>query len=426
VPRATDRLRGKEVLPLRKILIVGAGHAGLQLALSLQSAGYDITLLSARTAADIRGGRPTSTQAMFGPALDHEREAGLNLWDGLTEAVPGCDVSLVPAPATRALSFYSQWDQPSNSVDQRVKIPAWLELFESRGGRVVYQTVTPGDLAPLAARHELTIIAAGKGEIAGLFERDAARSKYTAPARHLSALYLDGVEPGGDGKDPRIDIIMAPGAGEFYAMPAYTVTGACDLFLLEAVPGGPWDLFSDRPGPEEHLTRTRSLLADYLPWQGRRYARAEPTDAQANLAGAFTTTVRKPVAEVAPGAFVLGMADVVVVNDPVSGQGANNASHSAAIYAKAIIDRGDRPFDREWMQATFDTYWEHARHSVRLTEMLLDPLPPIAQRCLAAAAEHPAVAKRAIDLFPYPADVDEWILDPVKGEAYLESVGAGS
>jgi len=82
---------------VRKILIVGAGHAGLQLALSLQAEGYDITLMSARTAAAIRGGYPTSTQAMFGPALDREREYKLNLWDGLTLAVPGCLVSLAPA-----------------------------------------------------------------------------------------------------------------------------------------------------------------------------------------------------------------------------------------------------------------------------------------------------------------------------------------
>lgn len=411
---------------MRKILIVGAGHSGLQLALSLQSSDYDVTVVAARTAAEVREGRPTSTQAMFGPALDAERAAGLGLWDGLAPAVPGCEVSLVPAPRQRALSFYSEWDQASNSVDQRVKVSAWLELFEERGGKVIYQTATAGDLASLAAQYELTVVAAGKSEIAGLFERDASRSKYTAPARNLSALYLNGVEPGGDGKDPRIDIIMAPGAGEFYAMPAYTVTGPCDLFLLEAVPGGPWDAFTDRPDPEEHLRRTRALLEDYIPWQGRRYARAEPTDARANLTGAFTSTVRKPVAEIAPGLCALGLADVVVVNDPVSGQGANNASRSASVYADAIRRRGDQPFDRDWMQATFDAFWEHARHTVRLTEMLLDPLPPIAQQCLGAAAQYPAAAKRAIDLFAHPADIDEWILDPAKGAAYLESLEPGN
>jgi 2-polyprenyl-6-methoxyphenol hydroxylase-like FAD-dependent oxidoreductase len=411
---------------VRKILIVGAGHAGLQLALSLQADGYDITLMSARTAAEIRGGYPTSTQAMFGPALDHERAAGLNLWDGLTEAAPGCEVSVVPAAGVQALSFYSQWDQASNSVDQRVKMSTWLELFEQRGGRVIYHMAMTSELAALAGMYDLTVIAAGKGELVEMFDRDAAKSKYTSPGRHLSAMYLNGVEQRGEGKDPMIDIIMAPGAGEFYAMPAYTVTGRCNLFLLEAVPGGPWDQFTDRPSADEHLRRTRAILDGYLPWQAPRYAKAEPTDPKAMLSGAFTTTIRKPTAEVAPGSHVLGMADVVVVNDPVSGQGANNASHSAAIYGKAIRDRGDQPFDQEWMQATFDTYWAHAKNSIALTEMLLDPLPEHIVGALGAASQYPAIAKRAIDLFPYPGTIHDWLLDPAKAAAYLESVTAGA
>lgn len=50
---------------MRKILIVGAGQAGLQLALSLQARGYDVTVLSARTPDEMRGGWPTSTQVMW-------------------------------------------------------------------------------------------------------------------------------------------------------------------------------------------------------------------------------------------------------------------------------------------------------------------------------------------------------------------------
>jgi 2-polyprenyl-6-methoxyphenol hydroxylase-like FAD-dependent oxidoreductase len=43
---------------LRKILIVGAGQAGLQLALSLRAEGYEVTLMSARTPEEIRTGWP--------------------------------------------------------------------------------------------------------------------------------------------------------------------------------------------------------------------------------------------------------------------------------------------------------------------------------------------------------------------------------
>ncbi|MFD6751484.1 NAD-binding protein, partial [Streptomyces anthocyanicus] len=46
---------------MRKILVVGAGQSGLQLALGLQSQGYEVTLMSNRTADEIRTGRVMST-----------------------------------------------------------------------------------------------------------------------------------------------------------------------------------------------------------------------------------------------------------------------------------------------------------------------------------------------------------------------------
>ena len=44
----------------RKILIVGAGQSGLQLAHGLLQNGYEVTLMSARTAEEIRAGRVMS------------------------------------------------------------------------------------------------------------------------------------------------------------------------------------------------------------------------------------------------------------------------------------------------------------------------------------------------------------------------------
>ena len=86
---------------MRKILIIGAGQAGLLLALGLQAEGYDVTVMSARTADEIRGGWPTSTQFMFEPALAWERQYRLNLWDDQAPHVRGMGVSLAPAPGTR-------------------------------------------------------------------------------------------------------------------------------------------------------------------------------------------------------------------------------------------------------------------------------------------------------------------------------------
>jgi 2-polyprenyl-6-methoxyphenol hydroxylase-like FAD-dependent oxidoreductase len=55
---------------MRKILIVGAGQSGLQLALSLREHDYDVTVMSARTPDEIRNGRVMSTQAMFHGTTD--------------------------------------------------------------------------------------------------------------------------------------------------------------------------------------------------------------------------------------------------------------------------------------------------------------------------------------------------------------------
>jgi hypothetical protein len=411
---------------VRKILIVGAGHAGLQLAHGLLAEGYDVTVMSARTAAEIRGGYPTSTQGMFGPAIARERTYGLNLWEDTAPRSPGVSVALAPVPGTKALTFYSPWEEGSNSIDQRVKMSAWLELFEERGGRVIYHPVMTSDLADLSALYDLTIIAAGKGEIVELFDRDERRSKYTEPSRMLSAIYttLPAATPDDGFPEPKIRICIEPGVVEFYTMQAYSVTGPCQVTLIEATPGSAFDIFRDRPRPEEYLRRLRPLIAEHLPWESVNYAGVEPVDPRATLAGAFPTTVRHPTAEVAPGRHVLGIGDVVVVNDPVSGQGANNASHSATLYLQAILERGGKPFDRAWMEEIFEKYWEtHARHSIALTEVLLEVFPEdYQQQLLGAAAQYPEIATRFGNLFPYPQDIHDFILDRDKALAYLASV----
>lgn len=409
---------------MRRILIVGAGQAGLQLALSLQSAGYDVTVMSSRTPDELRSGRIMSTQVMFSPSLKLERDRGLNFWDDKAPKVVGqrSTLAVPPGAGEKAFTFVGRWDEPAQSVDQRVKMSTWLELFESRGGRVVYHGVMTSDLGGLAELYDLTIIAAGKGELVELFDRDAEKSPYETPQRQLSCIYLHGGKPMPEYPEPHVRITMVPGVGELIYMPGYTHTGAADIVLWEAVPGGPWDIWSDKPDPKAHLERSLGLMREYMPWEHDLFTEAEPTDARCTLYGGFPPVVRRPVGELPGGAAVLGMGDVVVTNDPCTGQGSNNASHCAAIYEEAIRAHGDKPFDRDWMQRTFDAYWAYAKNPTEYTNMILSGPPEHVQKVLATAAENPKVAYRFVLGSAVPADFAEWIMDPADTEAYLASV----
>ncbi|MER7843994.1 styrene monooxygenase/indole monooxygenase family protein [Kitasatospora sp. NPDC096077] len=410
---------------MRRIAVVGAGQAGLQLALGLVADGYEVTLVAERTPERVRGGRVLSTQAMFGPALRIEAAAGLDLWAGDAPAVDSVEATLVAPPATRALEFTMTLDEPAQSVDQRIKLARWLELLAERGGRVEYRSLDRAGLHELARRHQLTVVAAGRGDLAGIFERDPARSPFDRPQRALSCLYAHGVGAPDPAAGPRARMHALPGLGELYLQPALTLSGPCDILLWEALPGGPLDVFGDGPAVGAQLDRIRALLAEYLPWEAELWRDAEPTDPGAGLSGAVTPTVRRPVAELGSGVdavHVLGLGDAVVVNDPITGQGANGAARAAEAYRRAIREHGDAPFTADWMCRTAERFWQqHARHAVEFTAAVLT-MPDHLQGVFAAAAEHPAVARRLANTYAEPGDHAAWLARPELATAYLSSL----
>ncbi|GAB3463549.1 styrene monooxygenase/indole monooxygenase family protein [Actinophytocola sediminis] len=408
---------------MRKVLIVGAGQSGLQLALTLLEYEYDVTVMSARTPEEIRNGRVMSTQGMFHPALRHERDHGLNLWDDEVIPFEGLGVSIAAPDGTRALDWVSKMDAQGMSIDQRVKMAGWLELFEDRGGRLVIHGVTTADLNALAGMYDLTVIAAGKGELVQLFDRDQDKSPFTSPQRALSLAYANGVRRRPEHPEfAAVRFNIVPGVGELFMIPCLTVTGNCDILFFEGIPGGPLDVFGDRPSPNETLRRILELMRVYVPWEYERARGATLTDQGGALVGGYTPVVRRPVGELPSGRVVLGMADVVVANDPITGQGSNNASHCAQLYLEEIVARGDAPFDREWMTATFAKYWNYAQHVTRWTNAMLAPPPTHVLDIIGAAGQLPVVARRFANGFADPTDFQHWFLDPERAMAYLRSV----
>ena len=73
--------------------------------------------------------------------------------------------------------------------------------------------------------------------------------------------------------------------------------------------------------------------------------------------------MRKPVLTLPSGRLVFGLGDAVVVNDPITGQGSNNATKACKVYLDAIVARGEQPFTGDWMRDTFERFWRYAKTS---------------------------------------------------------------
>jgi hypothetical protein len=410
-----------------KITIVGAGQAGLQFGLGLLGNGYDVTIVSNRTPEQIQGGQVTSSQCMFDSSLAHERALGIEFWG--ESAPPVEQIALtVPAPPDspaaggKAFSWGGMLTAPAQSIDQRVKMPRWLSEIEARGGNVVIEDAGIPELEKYAADSDLVIVAAGKGAISGLFARDASKSVFDAPQRAVALTYLHGLTPRPE--HSAVDFNLIPGIGEYFVFPALTLSGPCHVMTWEAVPGGPMDAFNPGATPAEHLATSKKLLQTFLPWEYERAAGAELTDEGGMLAGRFAPVVREPVAVLPSGALVLGLADVVVLNDPITGQGSNNAAMAAASYLSSILAHGDAPFDRTFMSAAFTAYWSYASLVTTWTSAMLGTPPPHVLQLLGAAAEHQAIADRFANGFDNPPDFFDWFMDPAKASAYLAEVTA--
>jgi flavin reductase (DIM6/NTAB) family NADH-FMN oxidoreductase RutF len=402
----------------RRIAIVGAGPAGTALALGLVRQRYDVTLVSDRTAEEIRDGSVMSSQITFESAL--EAESALGITPLLPAAPPIERMSYETRRADGSTAaFGTRLTTPARSLDQRVRVPLLLDEIERRGGKVVVRSATIDDLEDLARDHDLVVVSTGRGGLTSLFELDPSRSPYTEPQRVASLTYLHGVTP--DPAGPGLRYHSVEGVGECFTCPALTVDGPCDIVVVEGLPGGPLDRWDDVSSPAEHLAVLRDALAEQFPFEATRMSGAWLVDDRSVLHGRITPAVRRPVGTLPSGAPVLGMADVVVLNDPLTSQGSNNATKSASFYLEAITAHGGT-FDAGWMQRTFDNFWRGWAHwATEWTNSWLRPALPHQRAVVDAATRHPAIADQIAAGFDDPRLFSPWWLDADEAAAFVES-----
>jgi hypothetical protein len=403
---------------MRNVTIIGAGQAGLQLGLGLRQNGYRVRVVSNRTAENFAAGKVMSSQFMFGDALQAERDLGLNYWEEQCPYTDALSVTIGAPGGGKAVNWVYRLDRPGQAVDQRIKYPGWMKKFQERGGELVIRDADVGDLENYARDSDLLIVAGGKGDIAKLFERDAERSPFDKPMRALALTYVTGLMPY---EPTRVAFNIAPTVGEYFVFPALTTTGPCEIMVFEGIPGGPMDCWNDVTSPDQHLERSLEILNKFYPWEGERSRNAKLTDPNGILSGRFAPTVRKPIAKLPSGTLALGMADAVVLNDPITGQGSNNAAKAARIYLRRILENGNKPFDAAWMQQTFDEYWNYAQFVTGWTNAMLQPPPPHVISLLGAMQSKPKIGKAFVNGFDDPRTLFPWLADPAEAEKFIQA-----
>ncbi len=389
---------------MRKITIVGAGQSGLMAAVGLVRKGYEVTVVSDRTPEEIRNGRVSSSQGMQATPIAYEREMGLRLWDDIYHPWDGMEFNVLnPADGTKVSSF-AQRVGPQNgradwvvdSIDQRVKMPAWIYRFEELGGTMRYESADLAALDRYAAESDLVMVASGKGEIGKLLERDDDKSVYDKPQRGLALAYVKGMAPiktRDHGEVKRgLTWNAHPGVGEYFVCNALTTSGECDIMIFEAIPGGPADTLDMRVGPEQYLKDCLDVLDKFYPHEAERCKNVELTDELGILTGRFPPTIRKPLMRLPGGGLAMGIADAVCLNDPITGQGSCNAAKYAKVVYDAVLNQAHDPFDADWMQGVFDSYWQQAKAVVDWTNHLLDGPGPAASKLLMAANDNQVIA----------------------------------
>lgn len=373
---------------MRSIAIIGSGQAGLLAAHGLLGAGYGVTLYSDRTAEQwLNESRPTGTAARFHISLEYERELELNHWEKDAPKGEGVHLTFCPAKDNRLLTLAGRLKNYFIAVDLRLQSHRWMNDFTAKGGKIEIENVTVARLDEIAAAHDLTIVAAGRADLANLFERDAARSVYDKPQRNLAMIITKGGKMGFAGV-PFLPVkfeFFAPFGEAFYVPYFHKDHGPTWNMIIEAKPGGPFDRFGDCKNGERAVEIYKQIIKEIIPWDYDWANDMELADPNGWLVGRVTPTVRRPVGRLPSGRIVTPLGDTSMALDPVGGQGANNGNKMARNLVELIIAHKDQPFDAPWMTGTFERFYRrYGDATYTFNNILLEPITSAGKQLLMA------------------------------------------
>lgn len=394
-------------MPKKHITIIGAGQAGLQLGIGLLKNNFEVTIYTEKTPAEIQESCPTSSQAMFHTALMNEKNLGLNFWDNV--APINLDVSFtLGIEKNIVFSWKKQSSHYFQSIDQRIKFPKWMSYFEGLGGELVFKKTEIADLEILSKKSDLIVIATGKGQIGKIFKREGKLSPFDKPQRKLGLAYVYKSK-----NHSGVRFNTMPGIGEFFALKGLGLHGPCDMILFEGVTSGPFDCWENINNAAHFLENSLRLLKQYAPWEYPNFKDAEPISTNSILCGAITPTIREPLAKLNNNSYVLGIADAISLNDPIAGQGSNNASKSATLLLNSITSHHPKEFDYGWLKKTSSLIKNSTRFSSIWSNILLNP-PQHVQELFKQASINDSLSYLLTNALDNPDILFPWILSSKK------------
>ena len=384
---------------MARIGIIGSGVAGLQLGLALRQRGMTATIYAERTPEQQLDCQLSNMVARNGCTRERERLLGVNHWDSRLHDMPRLLLSI---RGPRTMAFCGSMGAPAQAVDMRIYWARLLEDFSARGGRVIVRTIQAQELDSLAAQYDLLVVASGRAGLSSIFPRVPEQSPFTRPQR----LVIGGLFRGVSSSEPRaLEVVTTPGSGEILAMPVQSFEPDLTGIGILIAAGGqfePLRHLRHKDDPKAFIAAILELLRHHAPSvyeriDERRFDVSRPQD----LAhAAITPTVRRGFIELPLGRLAVALGDAHVLMDPITGQGANNASHAAGVLADAICTA--REFDRAFCSRVEREISSYAVPVSEAANARLQPPTPHFRELLAAAARDQRVADVYADGYNHP------------------------
>lgn len=398
--------------------IIGAGFAGLHLALMLQKNGAQTTLYADRTAAELNASRMMGIVARFPQSIRRERELGVFFWE---QSGFNCDDMRVSIEGEFLLNFAGHLDEPSSFVDPRIYFSTLLNVYQLRGGNVVFGRVERDDMERLSEQHDLMVVASGRGTMIDMFPRIPERSPYTLPQRALFAGIFNGVRPLGD---RGFTFFLLPGIGEIFVGQLHTFSGNEVSMLFEAVPGSPMSLLPSlnyADDPQAFNAAVLNFIQEYVPGL---FEHIDPENfgvlrEQDMMQGAIVPTVRQGWSMLGNRKPVLALGDVHITNDPITGQGANTAIMAAWMAGEAILQA--ETVDVGFCVNLSERIWRAAEPVVQWSNAFLQPPPQHILGLMIAAMDSSVIADTFVNNFTSPAKQWELLSSPANVAALIEA-----